>query len=322
MLRHCICCDAQFESMSRLATCETCRQACLICGGSHKLGGLCAAHEMRRRRAGMIPHGEFIQRCLSGEPVGLETRQCEVCGHDFHPRGEQKFCSHECRKQYKRPLWRADYHALPDDRKRAIVERRKASRHDNPELARGENKRKWERIVSDPQRLETQRQKAREHYARHAREIQARRRERFSSLAPDQQRELKKRMAAYSLAYSRTHGHKYRGAQNQYRQQKRLEKIELEMLAMISGDVQTAPARKCNQCKTAVVRGKAIYCNACRTVRQRLAQARCRNTPQTRICIICCATFPTKTNSNTCSEPCRLERRKRTSHGNRRQQDT
>ena len=119
--------------------------ACLVCGKTFPATGarswLCSDEcRVMRRRA----------RVNGSDQPGLPapTRPCEVCGRAFPAHRGAKTCSPECRRERQRGRWRAAYHALPEERKQAMVERNKARRQADPEWARAVDARKRARVAA------------------------------------------------------------------------------------------------------------------------------------------------------------------------------
>lgn len=193
------------------------------------------------------------------------TLPCEVCGKPVQQgHGRRPTCaSPGCRRVRQRERWRAYYHALPPEKKQAAQARQAQARRERPEVYRAQDARRWQRLKANPERLARARARAREHYARHAEEIQARRRERLASMSLEE--------LALRLARMREYVRKHRDAeradpsryarrrqyQQEYRRRQREEQMAVEALqvATVLGGRMDAPARPkpCTVCGQPVV---------------------------------------------------------------------
>lgn len=129
-----------------------------------------------------LPHAEWVTR-FPGRVVSAclacRGNPCRVCGENIPLRGDGHgrpvTCSPECKTEYQQRRWREGYHALPEEKKQRILERRKRKRQDDPEWAREVDRRKYARQARDAAAMRANRQRAREWYAQNRERVQTER---------------------------------------------------------------------------------------------------------------------------------------------------
>lgn len=278
-----------------------------------------AERHLIARRAGNPPRMEFITAIRAGKPLGKVIRECDVCGSSFSPYGPEVTCSPECKRERRQKRWREGYYRKTDEEKLAGMKRARERRIENPELAREQDRRCWQKRKADPEKYADILERARSYYNAKSQAIQETRRARRESLDAETCKQLKDRMRIYQREYRRkamkdpVRAEKIVSREVEYRRQKRIERVGLHFLAIISG--VPAPARKCERCEVATVIGKAIFCSACRQAKNGECQRQLRQ--KQRLCIVCGMPFKSKSSTKSCSGSCRAIRKRKTSHANR-----
>lgn len=134
-------------------------------------------------------HDENRLLCKAcGAIFSRRPRACVICGAAIPHGRRSNTCCEEHRKLRVRDEQLRYYHQrMTDD---PLFNRKKRDKYkQNPgyqAVMRNQEERKWQRIKSDPERLERSQERQRQHYAAHAAEIQERRREALKLLTPEQ----------------------------------------------------------------------------------------------------------------------------------------
>jgi len=143
----------------------------------------------------------------------MHTRTCAACGRQFVSRQYKACCSPECERAHLRARYLQGYYVRvardPDLNKKraAAVRSRAAVDADFAQRVRAWEERaaarKRERLATDPAYAEHVRRLHRERYSRTAEIVQARRRARWASMSPDQQRAHIERRRVLNTAWAR-----------------------------------------------------------------------------------------------------------------------
>lgn len=141
------------------------------------------------------------------------TRTCVICGARFFSRQAAATCSADCMTEHRRQIQLAYYYrataADPQlNRKRHAAARDRAAADPaiaarQREVSQAASRRRVERERTDPDYRAARRAQSRAHYAKHAAEIQARRRERLARLDPAALARWIERARRYGRAYRR-----------------------------------------------------------------------------------------------------------------------
>jgi len=290
---------------------------CLVCGRrflARGRGRICPDPDCRRARRRSYDAG--VSAAVAGLPP--PERVCEICGRAYPAQRSRKTCGDPaCQRERKQRRWRANYHALPPEKKAAMIERAKQRRVQDPDAAHAQDARKWQRVKNDPQRLEQNRARAKEHYARHAARIQARRRARLERMTPEELGELVERLRGYTRAWqARQRSDPLRGPQRRaYEREYRRRRQAAEMAgdaatlaALLAGRRNAGTIKPCAVCGRPVV-GRHPTAKTCSQECQRQRWLD-RHRPLTeKTCAGCGRTFTPRTAAKTCSEECRRARR-------------
>lgn len=268
--------------------------------------GLCRSHYTRwRRQEKPEPLAEWA---AIGGPL---MRPCVVCGSPFRADRSRTACSDECDKNRKRARWRQNYHNLPEYRKKAAVERSRAKRQADPEYAKDIDRRKWERTKADPERYAHVREKAKEHYARHAQRIQEKRRRRMEAMTTEELARLRDRMREYQRKWKRTRrdDEQTRDAE-QSRRRARQARLNWQRLGTLEAELaaRTGQSRPCIVCGKPIVGRKA----GAKTCSRKCALRRHNQLlypPRPRPCVVCGKMFDSRTSAKACSKDCRRAHR-------------
>lgn len=159
------------------------------------------------RKSGKDKFGRQRYQCRACRRVcTLEPKFCVVCGGKIpRDRLNGNTCSEACWTKKRRGIWIDHYYRAvasdPDYNKKRHQEAKK--RPGYAEYMSEGYKRRWQRIKSNPERLQLARDKAAIYYSAHAKEIQEKRKKRFENLSPEKQAARKEHLRRYGQEYWR-----------------------------------------------------------------------------------------------------------------------
>lgn len=173
------------------------KKTCVACKreyDGHFNSNVCSAECRQARRRG---------RDNGVDALPPPQRTCVICGKSFHhDRGNRVTCSKECLQEKRRARWRQYWVDHPEKMREQMAKRKERVATDK-EFAKKINKRKYEKIKADPERLARTRASNRETYGRHAERIQRERRERLRALPDAELIEYLERMRRYGREFRR-----------------------------------------------------------------------------------------------------------------------